>query len=116
MTTIPFFTDPAHYPNSQLDSSRISRLQDEVEVLSNVVDEKSLAFAWRRGFGFSPTGFSMPKTGRRFSGLPWSETGPGPLSGFGWGVFEKPCPIAEGDSTSLPNDLTKQCMIKRFPS
>jgi len=65
---------------------------------------------------FHPRAFSMPKTGRRFRDLPWSETGPGPLSGFGWGVFEKPCLIAEGDSTSLPNDLTKQCIIKRFSS
>jgi len=39
---------------------------------------------------------------------------PGLLSGFGWGVFEKPFSIAEGDSTFSTNDLVESCMIKRL--
>ena len=58
----------------------------------------------------------MPDVVRRFRGLLGSETGPGPLSGFGWGVFEKPFRIAEGDSTSVLNDLMEPCMIKQLPS
>lgn len=58
----------------------------------------------------------MPEGVRRFRSVPWPATGAEPLSGFGWGVFEKPGPIAEGDSTSLANDLMELCMIKRLPS
>ena len=67
-------------------------------------------------FDVSSTRPPMPDVVRRFRGLLWPETGPGPLSGFGWGVFEKPWPIAEGDSTSFHNDLAEPCMIKQLPS
>ena len=56
----------------------------------------------------------MPDVVRRFRGFLGSETGPGPLSGFGWGVFEKPFRIAEGDSTFSANDLVESGMIKRL--
>jgi len=58
----------------------------------------------------------MPERGRRFKDVPWPKTGPEPLSCFGWGVFEKTGPIAEGDSTFLANDLVKRAMIKRLSS
>jgi len=58
----------------------------------------------------------MPEAVRRFRCVPWPATGAEPLSGFGWGVFEKPGPIAEGDSTSFANDLIECGMIKRLPS
>ncbi len=56
----------------------------------------------------------MPEIVRRFRSMPWPQTGAEPLSGFGWGVFEEPGPIAEGDFTSLANDLVELCMIKRL--
>jgi len=67
-------------------------------------------------FGVSSRRPLMPEGERRFKDVPWPKTGREPLSGFGWGVFEKPWLIAEGDSTSLPNDLVKRAMIKRHPS
>jgi len=86
------------------------------ELLSNVVDGKSLRSLGRRGFGISSRRPHMPEIARRFRCVPWPQTGAEPLSGFGWGVFEKPGPLAEGDFSFRPNDLVKLCMIKRLPS
>jgi hypothetical protein len=68
------------------------------------------------GFGVSSRRPPMPEGVRRFRCVPWPATGPEPISGFGWGVFEKPFPIAEGDSTSFAKDLVEYGMIKRLPS
>jgi hypothetical protein len=59
---------------------------------------------------------SMPESVRRLRDVPWAAIGPEPLSGSGWGVLEKPDPIAESDSDFRPHDLIKRAMIKRLPS
>jgi hypothetical protein len=86
------------------------------ELLSNVVDEEIFEVPLAEGIGVSSTPPARPEGGRRFRDVPWPQTGPEPLSGFGWGVFENRGPIAEGESTSLSDDLAERCMIKRLPS